>query len=219
MRLLDDASALSSFLDEHDDLDCVLWDFDGVVVDSEPVQAQTYREILTALGHIPAADFFDDLTGRTEAEIWAVLINAFGLQEGAKELREERLALVTERLVHSPPNWFLTPLLEGLERRGVVSRIVSSGNESVISRYLGEWNLSERFRDVSAAAADGSIEAKQDRIDNALAGTALAMVIEDSSRYLAFARSRGAVTLAVRHSLNQGVALVADALVEGGPRQ
>jgi beta-phosphoglucomutase-like phosphatase (HAD superfamily) len=218
MSGIDTVTGLESFLRQNGELELALWDFDGVVVDSEPLHAEAYREILGRLGKTPEADFFEDLAGRTESKIWGMLIEDFALNQDAAELRRERLTLVTERLAQVPPNWFVLPLLEHLERRDVPSRIVSSGNESVIWRYLNAQGLAERFPDVSVGAPGDTGSTKPERIAEMLEGISHALLIEDSAHYLEVGRSLGAITLAVRHALNTAQKPHADAFVFGGLR-
>lgn len=215
MLRIDTGEQLRRFLDDHQPLELALWDFDGVVVDSEPLHAETYRQILARLGCTPAHDFFEELAGRTEPAIWSELIERFQLTEAAADLREERLALVTERLAQVSPNWFVIPALERLESNRVASRIVSAGNASVIHRYIEAQGLVGRFQEVTSVAADGSSLSKAERLAHLIGGARRVLLIEDSDRYLEIGHSHGAVTLAVRHSVNASRSLNANALLHG----
>lgn len=67
-----------------------LWDFDGVVADSEPRQAAAYRRVLAARGIKMPAHFFHELIGLTEPEIWDRL-------QADHDVRDRRLDLINER--------------------------------------------------------------------------------------------------------------------------
>lgn len=61
--------ALRDYFAATGHFDVAVWDFDGVIGDTEPVQAQAYREMLSERGIAVEGNFFDDLTGRSEHEI------------------------------------------------------------------------------------------------------------------------------------------------------
>ena len=215
MRHLASDRDLRDFLDDHRDLRRAVWDFDGVIVDSEPVHATTYRDILGRLGHEPPQDFFEGLAGRSEGEIWDALIERFGLELSAEELQEERGPLASERLRRTAPNWFVLPLLDELDRRGIASRIVSSGNGAVVRDYLRAQGLEARFSDVSVV--DGiAPPTKPGRLTAAVGDGEGVLLIEDTGRYVDIARELGALTIGVRHSVNSAADLAVDAVVNGG---
>lgn len=218
-NVLNSETELVAFLDSVASCSGAIWDFDGAVVDSEPTQASAYRLVLEEEGITPSDAFFDSYIGRTESEIWKGLSRDYSLSASPLSLRKRRLEklgfLLIERVA---PNWFVRPALEYFDRRAVQSIIISSGNESVVEAYLHYWNLLDRFQSISATDPSKDVAPKADRLTTtirALKG-GRAVVVEDSSMYLAAARDAGAVTLGVSHSLNGAdLADVTDAQVLG----
>jgi len=184
----------------------IIWDFDGVVADTEPVQGDAYRQLLLARGKSPSRAFFNPYVGRTEPEIWEGLAHDFALEESLDALKEERAAVYLEnaksRLI---PAWFVIPVLSRADARGLPNVIVSSGNHSAISALLDSWGLERQFSDVLALGSPSSagLPSKNNRVKHAVARYGpVPLVIEDNAAYLAEARALGALTLGIRHSLN-----------------
>lgn len=210
-------AALRAFLAKTGPFEIAVWDFDGVVGDTEPTQAKVYREMLTERGIVVEDDFFRDLAGRSESEIWAMLRTRCGVDGEVAALREERIARVAPMLVESViPNWFVRPGIRALREMKARSVVISSGNEEVVDHYLEAWKLRGLFDRIWAMSSRPGVPSKRERLRDTLAGAASALVIEDSAEYLRLAADLGAVTLGVRHTLNGDEAEIATAILQGG---
>jgi beta-phosphoglucomutase-like phosphatase (HAD superfamily) len=95
LRGLSSPDALTAFLRDRGPFEVCLWDFDGVICDSEPFQAAAYREVLVRRGIRPAAGFFEGFVGRTKLEIWDELIRAYGITGTPGDLVRERRDVLT----------------------------------------------------------------------------------------------------------------------------
>ena len=189
-------------LDAIPQLSQAIWDFDGTLVDSEPVQAEAYRLILAEEGIVPPNGFFVHFVGQTE--IWCKLAREYSLTADLTSLRERRLKTLGKLLEDTPPNWFTIPLLDYFNGRGARSIIVSSGTKSVITEYLSHWGLADRFDSISATDPSRNGPSKTERLTTAIRASVVGatVVLDDMSTYLAIAREAGAVTIGVLHSLN-----------------
>jgi beta-phosphoglucomutase-like phosphatase (HAD superfamily) len=213
VTLLTNEVELRRFLAVRGPFKVAVWDFDGVVGDTEPSQAEAYRSMLIERGIDPAPDFFSELAGRSEREIWAALQKSHRFDGEFSALRAERIARVIPVLAsHVEPNWFVRAGVAALREAGTRSTIVSSGNREVIDAYLDAWDLRELFHEISAASGSEDDVPKRQRLRGAIAGVP-ALVIEDSAAYLRFAADLGAATLGVAHGLNDGALPVADAVM------
>jgi tRNA (adenine57-N1/adenine58-N1)-methyltransferase len=210
---------LARFLDGIPVCAGVIWDFDGTIVDSEPVQSLAYRAVLEEYGVSPSTSFFQAYIGHTETEIWKGLSHDYSLSESFSSLIKQRSNKLETLLVdRTPPNWFVRPMLEYLRQRAVKSVIVSSGNESLISLYLRYWDLLDEFESISATDLAKNVAPKAVRLTAAIAAlnVGTAVVVEDSAAYLKLARDAGAATIGVSHSLNGSeIADHSDAQVSG----
>jgi beta-phosphoglucomutase-like phosphatase (HAD superfamily) len=217
MRPLRTADALRAFFREQGPFGVAVWDFDGVIVDSEHWQEETYRILLKRRGCRPAAGFFVSLAGRTEPEIWSLLASEFEIHDGLDTLRAERIVEL-QRLFAAgdAPNWFVGHALDELDRARTGSRIVSSAYTEILSAYLERWDLAGRFDSISTGGScDGPpATSKRARLAMALDAGANPLLIEDSPSYLAFGRACGARVVAVRHTLNAANELDGDAVID-----
>jgi phosphoglycolate phosphatase-like HAD superfamily hydrolase len=204
-------SALTDFLSQCSP-EIAVWDFDGVIADTEPVQREAYLVMLRDRGVEPASDFFGQCIGKTEREIWRHLCDRYALTESPDVLRDERimlfLSMALRRLTPSPLAAGLLPVLRA---RGIRQVIVSSGNIEVLGCLLQEWKIRDYFDDVLGWSLN-TISTKRERFVTTLA-SGRGLVLEDNLEYLAFARSIGAATIGVRHSLNQLPSTGADLVV------
>lgn len=193
----------------------VIWDFDGVVVHSEPLHEESYRVLARRRSYDLSSDFFEVLVGHTEQWIWGRLISdGFpGTVEDLPELVKERgsvVALLARRDLE--PSWLATDLMPLFAASARSQIIVSNGDPVLIDSLLSKWGLS----DYVSIARRGPGEDK-DLIFRARC-IPPAVVLEDSDRFLLLGRELGATTVGVRHSHNPHATLPADLTVHlGGP--
>ena len=69
----------------------VVWDFDGVVADTEPVQAAAYEATLERFSIQPERRWFNNWVGTPEHRIWAGLREQFGLSQPSARASMESL--------------------------------------------------------------------------------------------------------------------------------
>jgi beta-phosphoglucomutase-like phosphatase (HAD superfamily) len=189
----------------------VVWDFDGVLADTEPLHAESYRAMLEDRGFAVAPDFFGELVGHTELWIWDRLAELNPtLGEGTRELlvEERRGRFLEAALAALTPSWIATALVPRFADVAAGQTVVSNGDPDVIATLLEAWGLADRI--AVARRAEG--EDKRSLLAARCAGPAL--VLEDSGDYLALARSLGAATIGVVHEYNRGRGIDADLLCE-----
>ncbi|MCC3332034.1 HAD family hydrolase [Nocardia abscessus] len=68
----------------------VIWDFDGVIANTEPVQEQAFTETLRRMNIAPPKDYFTDLIGMPEPDIWQDLVSKYEIALPAATLIDER---------------------------------------------------------------------------------------------------------------------------------
>jgi beta-phosphoglucomutase-like phosphatase (HAD superfamily) len=183
--------------------EAALWDFDGVITDSEPVQRESYLRMLRARGIEPDPGFFHAFAGRNEEQIWDRLCAEHSIGESIESLRTERFGvyrdIASRRLT---PSWISRALLPALSRSGARQIIISAGNTILIEALLDGWNLRPFFSEIRACGGEPNAVAKKQVLKAVLAASGRALVIEDHAGYLQLARELGATTVGVRHSLN-----------------
>jgi len=131
----------------------VIFDMDGVIVDSEPVHERAFCDVLTALGY--GADHgirFADYVGRSDFVLWQDFV---AKHQPAQSL-EELLALKRNRVIDlvrraEPIFRGLPELVEQLAARWPLA--VASGSErAVIDTVLGLKGLRRSFQVVVSAS-------------------------------------------------------------------
>ena len=188
----------------------VLWDFDGVVADTEPLHDQTYRELARRRSHPLEPDYFDELLGRTEQSIWARLIELgfpAELDDVDALMRERQEAYLQLALETLYPTWVVTTLVGHFATRGAEQFIVSNGDPDSQTRLLEKWGLGDSL--TIARRAPG-----EDKLKTLIRLCVPPVVVfEDNAGFLEVARQAGAMTVAVRNGYNASQELDADVVL------
>lgn len=190
-----------------------IWDFDGVIADTEPVHDASYRILLEQRGWSPTPGYFHDLVGRTEDEIWRRLV-ASGFPEPLPDLetalpalKAERARVLIERAeADLQPTWVARDVMPVFARHGFRQIVISNGEARVIQRLLDLWGLSQY---VEVPVRGPGEDKKQLLTHFCVAGS---VVLEDNPGWIAAARGLGASTLGVAHRYNAVDELKADLL-------
>jgi len=187
----------------------VIWDFDCVVADTEPLQEKSYRELLKDRGYDQTNDLFSDLIGHTESEIWEVLRSrGFSISETNDQLiRERRNVFLRLAIATLTPSWLALDLLPTLASVASRQLVVSNGDPETIRVLLEEWRLSAYFEPLQYYNPDLPVPAqqpKQERLEELLSA-GRSVMFEDNSSYLEQARKLGAFCVAVRHSMSTDI--------------
>ena len=184
----------------------VVWDFDGVVADTEPVQAAAYEATLERFSIQPERRWFNNWVGTPEHRIWAGLREQFGLSQPVEVLTAERAGIYGELALKLQPAWFVTPVLS----MRCSHRVVSAGNHHQIEMLLNHWGIRDAFTSISATGSpDGDGRDKAERLVAAL--EPCSVLFEDSPRYLTLAAGHRRV--GVHHQFNDLAGLPCDVLV------
>lgn len=127
-----------------------LFDFDGVVADSEPLHMETFRETLAPLGiRVDEKRWYKEFAGRGSPYIMEVLLGEAGITDGKevkgyvdkrRKLFEMRVreGMLTERAG-------LGRFLEDAEKGGVGIAVVSGGHRENVVSALKMLGMDGRF--------------------------------------------------------------------------
>jgi len=174
----------------------VVWDFDGVIADTEPVHAESYRVLLERRGLVPGDGFFEPMVGHPEPEIWTMLAQAgLATDDSLSELISERRRVVLElSRQRLRPSWVATETIPALASVARDQRVVSAGDPATITELLALWELDRWL------AFEPGAGSKRERLE-ALWATGPSVTVEDSPTYLCLAKAAGSYCVAVRHAL------------------
>jgi HAD superfamily hydrolase (TIGR01509 family) len=124
----------------------VIFDMDGVMIDSEPLWEKTERILLARRNIDYSPEYRDLIVGLNQRDSGKLLRDTFSLGESVDEIISERIDILTsiyeEELELVPA---LTPLLEALRPRGYLLAVASSSPLRVISFVLDMFSLRPYF--------------------------------------------------------------------------
>ena len=184
----------------------VIFDMDGVIVDSEPRHERAFREVFDELGHGETHGVhFPDYYGRSDRALWVDFIERHRPSqplEALIRLKEDRLLSLLERDQPLFPG--LVELVEGLAR-GTRLAVASGSSHTVIRSVLRMRDLHRHFPVV--VSSQDVARGKPEPDIFLLAASRLGVdpsdcvVIEDSAAGVTAARAAGMRVIAITNSL------------------
>lgn len=126
----------------------VLFDMDGVLIDSELPAFRLLQNTLAQLGHtVELAELLDAYTGMSSSAIYATLVKRYGFSCTAEELRAQHHRISGDYYADAPlmPMPGLLPFLQALEKRGIGMAVVSSTKSVSVLTALCRLDLLRYF--------------------------------------------------------------------------
>lgn len=176
--------------------DLVIFDCDGVLVDTERISAAVGAEVLSELGwEVSAAEMIERFLGCSDEYFQAEVARRLGPSGPggwAETLRTRHL----EALAAAEPVDGVLDLVDELERRGVATCVASNGSHEKMARTLATTGLLARFRGRIFSADDVAHGKPAPDLFQHAAGSmgvpaSRCCVVEDSPRGAAAARAAG----------------------------
>lgn len=126
----------------------VIFDMDGVLVDSEPIYREAARLEAADLGFTLTDADLDRFTGLAAERMWSELRGRFGLTEPIPALIEREvdrfLALIAGRELHPMPG--IPEFLTRLRQAGIPVAVASSSRRRVVERVIARLGLADILR-------------------------------------------------------------------------
>jgi HAD superfamily hydrolase (TIGR01509 family) len=127
------------------DLQALIFDFDGLIIDSERVEADCIIEIVAEWGHTMCYRDFGHLFGSVDAaEHWDELL-ASTCGRSLSELEDRLRAIVSPLKDRLPLLPGVRDLLDGAHRRGLRVGIGTGNTVATLERRLGYHGVFDRF--------------------------------------------------------------------------
>lgn len=200
----------------------VLFDMDGVIVDTEPLHHKAYYKMFEENGIIVEEDLYQSFTGQTTHHVCSQLKDIFDLKKSPEALVQTKRRYFKDYFDHDP-DFDLLPGVKDLIRfyheNGIKLILASSASRNTINWVLSRFDLDRYFMDrISGAELKASKPHPEIFMKAAqMAGESLenCIVIEDSTNGIKAAKSAGIYCIAYRspHSKNQDYTL-ADMLID-----
>lgn len=196
-------------------LDCLIFDFDGLIVDTETPLYSSWEQVFQHYGAQPIS--LDEWVGSlglhdddpAVLDPMARLLSVTGARLQPDEVQRMRRAIRDELLAREPVLPGVEQLLDVAAGVGIPVGIASSSPVSWIERHLGPRGLLDRFATVSGAG-DG-LPGKPDPAVYLAACAALdadprrSLALEDSPNGVSAAKAAGMTCFAVPNPISQGL--------------
>ncbi len=189
----------------------VVFDMDGVLVDSERIYEAAFRAYTAAVGHPAVGDRFSETLGHRQDDFLPDLAAELGrppaeVSEGLREA--EREVEAREGLQPMP---YVHETLERIARDGREVALASSSRRATIARILGLLGIADAFAVVAGGdeVAHGTPAPDVYLLAARRLGRAPGdcVAIEDSPPGLASAAAAGMTTIVVPHAQSAGLDL------------
>lgn len=208
----------------------VVFDFDGVIANSEPLHLEAFQQVLATIGvHLPAVEYYERYLGYDDEGAFRAVMSDRGLtpRDGDVARLIDEKALLLPRLLAAPG--ILVPgAADCLARLGAVVplAIASGARRDEIELVLGARGLRDRFEVIVAAGETPRSKPHPDPYARAVedlaargripAGTSpsACVAIEDSHWGIASARAAGLRCVALTTSYARESLASADHVVE-----
>lgn len=125
----------------------VIFDMDGVLIDSEPAYKIMNKKLFSELGISMSDSSYHELVGMSSFKMWTMLKENFNLAHEVKELMDKERKGMHEILsseIHEPVSGIRT-LLENLEGRNFRLAVASSSPKENILLVLDKLKLKKFF--------------------------------------------------------------------------
>jgi len=199
--------------DKEDDMlrDCVIFDMDGVLIDSQPLHFDIDKEVLKRAGVSPAQADVERHAGMANKDRWPMYKREFGLNLSADELINLHVSILMKlfhetdlKLINGIPE-----LLNLLKDSGIKTALASSSSLALIDLVLEKLQIRKYFdiiftgENVKNSKPDPDVFLKTAEMLHS--PPEHCVVIEDSANGVQAAKRAGMVCVAYKnpHSGNQ----------------
>lgn len=122
-------------------LEAILWDMDGTLIDSEPHHEWTYHEGLKAVGIDPPADLHDHILGHSEQVCYDWLVSSLGLSVPYDEWVSLRYKLYLDNMGSLPQIPIAVSLWRAFAGVGMRQAVVSNSDRIIVDANIRSIGL------------------------------------------------------------------------------
>lgn len=192
----------------------VIFDMDGVIIDTEPIHHQAFLAAFAELGIAVSAAEYATFLGKSTRNVFQLLKQKYGFPQEveAMVLRKRELfneVFDTDATLDLLPG--VRPLIEDLRRHGVQLVVASSASNATIARVFDRFGLRPYFAHL--VSGEDFAESKPNpaiflrAAELAQTPVAECIVIEDAANGVAAAKAAGiyCIAYASPHSVGQNL--------------
>lgn len=126
----------------------VIFDMDGVIVDTEPVHKYAYDQHFKELNIDVSAEMYATFTGNSTRNVFQKLKDSFNLQDDVEDLILRKRHLFNEAFDTKPDLELIEgvlALIQELHQNGIQLILASSASKSTINRVFNRFDLNQYF--------------------------------------------------------------------------
>ena len=126
----------------------VVFDMDGVIIDSEPIHAQVNQLVLSHIGVQVTQEYLNQFVGVTNPEMWRTIIRDFKIDRTVEGMVESQLSANIKFLDESDilPINGISELIKLLNNHHIPIGIASSAPRLLIERVLAKFEMQKWFQ-------------------------------------------------------------------------
>jgi len=128
-------------------LKSVIFDMDGVIIDSEPIHVRLDQIMFKELGINIETKDLEQYIGVTNKYMWSDMMKKFAVTNTLEELLDRSLTLKIENLAKEEikPIEGIIPLLKKIKAKGLTIAVASSSPEDYIKCVLNKFGILNEF--------------------------------------------------------------------------
>jgi beta-phosphoglucomutase family hydrolase len=129
-------------------LEAVIFDMDGVIIDSEPIYFKIERDLFDELGLDVSQKEHESFVGMTMEGLWEKMTDEYQLEETIEDLTKLHKDSVFKYMSEAkelPIVEYIKELIEELRNRKIKLAVASSSPKKLIEIILTKFNLQDSF--------------------------------------------------------------------------
>ena len=196
-----------------------IFDFDGVIADTEYFHSLAYVQLLKDYDIAFDSAAFGRYIGKNEHQIYGMLEEDFGITINHEAAMASRLQYYMQLVMDHDlqPYPFIPYLLDYLQAQEKPIYILSSQKPAILRALLVHWSLLERFTSICTVYDSEERTTKTQLLEGcqSFTGHEMAEVVlfEDSPEVFLVAKRLGLHTVGIIHGLNMGSEMEAEVTI------
>lgn len=128
-------------------LKAVIFDMDGVLIDSEPVHYQANKQLMEHMGYEISYEYYKQFIGSTCTRMWQTIIRDYGVDKTVEWLLAESDKICDDIIRENgyPPVKGAVNLVKDLEQAGYILAVASSSKPERIERNVTTLDIKHCF--------------------------------------------------------------------------
>ncbi len=133
----------------------VIFDMDGVIIDSEPLHFKIERELLEEIGGKITTEEHKKFVGTTDYYMWSTFKKQFNIKLSVEEIISIKKKRFIENIDKIKPVDNIFDLIKALHKENYILGLASSNNKKVVNLIIEKFQL-DRYLNISISGEEVS---------------------------------------------------------------